>query len=142
LHPRLATALLATALLGPALPAAANEVDAWLAETLSTRSEGSHPFSASNYSELRAEFFPFRSRESTGRLASVGLFARGGVFTPDRNDRVLRLEGGAALCVVRDLMLTASYRILGSGLGLEGPAQGEEAEPSQAAPFLGVAMEF
>jgi hypothetical protein len=39
-------------------------------------------------------------------------------------------------------MLTASYRILGSGLGIEGAAGREDGEPSQAAPLLGVAMEF
>ena len=87
-----------------------------------------HPVSG-----LRAAAFPMRN---------FGLWAQGLGFALDGHSAIYDIEGGASLRLNDGVHLTASYRLMGVGQGLDPNLQGMVEDAGIAAPFLGLAFDF
>jgi len=90
---------------------------------------GQRALAATPYRALRAE---------TTASERIGLWARGEGFANGRGASVYGTEAGAALQLLDRMALTARYRMLGDGDGLDLTRLGSGA----SAPLFGVALRF
>jgi hypothetical protein len=94
---------------------------------------GARLFQPHLFTSIYAETFP---------LERVGLWGGQQTYRTLRGSIAVGFEAGAAVRLRERVNLTAGFRLLGYGLGENGPLDGGSLDPSITAPLLGLAIKY